>query len=150
MSGGPQPNRKEMAGQRFSRWMVVRPAGYTPRGSVKWECICDCGTTRILEGAHLRSGRSQSCGCLTREKASAKTTHGNARRGRRTASYRAWHHMLQRCLNPNSTAWRHYGGRGITVCDRWKTYANFFADMGEPPQGHSIERVNNDGNYEPS
>jgi len=78
-----------------------------------------------------------------------KGTHGHAKVGRRSPTYKAWYAMLQRCTNPRVEKWAHYGGRGITVCDRWRTFANFLADMGEKPFKLTLERIDNDGNYEP-
>lgn len=78
-------------------------------------------------------------------------THGQSAKGKRTRAYNTWHGMLQRCRNKNSYMYRHYGGRGISVCQRWLTFSNFFADMGQPPTTqHTLDRINNDGNYEPS
>lgn len=139
----------DMAGWRFVRWTVLRHSGYTHRGSARWLCRCDCGAERELQGDQLRRGRSQSCGCLTRELMAERATHEHARRGNKTRTYRSWHMMLQRCGNPKHTSWEHYGGRGIAVCERWRVFANFLADMGERPPGLTLERVDNDGGYEP-
>lgn len=140
-----------MVGQRSGRWTVVEFAGYTKRGSARWLCACSCGVRRVQDGSMIRRGRTLSCGCLSLEQFRRRLiSHGNAHRGKRTASYRSWARMIQRCHNPNNTNWKYYGGRGIAVCDRWRTYENFVADMGEPPIGHSIERLEVNGNYEPS
>lgn len=145
-----RPDFIDMVGQTSGRWTVVEFAGYTKRGSARWTVVCSCGTRRIHDGHMIRHGRTLSCGCLKLEQFRERLiSHGNAQRGKRTASYRSWARMIQRCGNPNNTHWKHYGGRGIVVCDRWHTYENFVADMGEPPTGYSIERLNVDGNYEP-
>lgn len=132
------------AGARFGRWVVTRTR---LKSEPRVECRCDCGTERAVEAGEL--GRWQSCGCLTRETArrggGGRTTHG--RTG--TPEYRTWYAMLQRTTNPRDKHWHYYGGRGITVCERWRDFSNFFADMGPRPAGLTIERVNNDGNYEP-
>jgi len=108
-------------------------------------CICLCGTERMFRRSNLLHG-SQSCGCLRMERARAKSIkHGYAR----SKTYRAWEHMIGRCYRPNTPSYPRYGGRGITVCDSWRSFPNFLADMGEAPAGLEIDRINNDGNYEP-
>ncbi|MGH8520138.1 MAG: hypothetical protein ACREU9_01570 [Gammaproteobacteria bacterium] len=100
--------------------------------------------------ANLRKGNSKSCGCLKREQlAERRTTHGHTAGGSETKAYSAWWRMTRRCLNKNHDRYQYYGGRGIMVCERWRRFANFFADMGDPPKGYSIDRIDNDGNYEP-
>jgi hypothetical protein len=109
-----------------------------------WLCRCDCGTEKIVSAGNLRSGHTQSCGCLWRE---AITKHGHA--GGKSRTYSTWTNMLTRATNPNHERWAEWGGRGITVCDRWREFANFLADMGERPSGTTLDRIDNDGNYEP-
>lgn len=143
-------NGAELAGQRFGRLIVV--AKSESRGRRYWECLCDCGGTTITTTWCLRGGKSQSCGCLQRERTSAaakiaKTTHGRSN----TPEFRSWSSMLSRCSNPNATGYERYGGRGIKVCDRWRAgFENFLADMGTKPDGMSLDRINVNGNYEPS
>lgn len=133
-----QPHKIDISGQRFGRWEVMSRA----KGS-KWHCRCDCGAERVVTGSSLKLGKSQSCGCYSRERS---TTHGMER----TSIYNIWAHMLRRCTNPNASSYAHYGGRGIKVCDRWRSFENFYADMGDrPTSGHSLDRINNNGNYEP-
>jgi hypothetical protein len=141
------PKFKDLTGRRFGRLTAVQPVGRTAARQTQWRCRCDCGTERIVQSGHLMSGHTQSCGCLIKELAIDRfTTHG----GRRSRLYRIWCNILQRCTNPNATYYRHYGGRGIKVCDRWRTsFANFAADVGTPPPGLSIDRIDNDGHYEP-
>jgi hypothetical protein len=141
-----------MIGQRFGRWVVEAAAGshQNPCGSKvrMWHCRCDCGTERAVRQVHLRTGKSRSCGCWQAERTSAvKTTHG----GRQSRLYEVWTQMLQRCGNPRNKRYARYGGRGIAVSERWRDFAMFRADM-EPSyqSGLSLDRINNDGNYEPS
>src|SRR5262249_45379357 len=123
----------------------------TRHGGLIWRCACACGRERLVPGDSLRHGESSSCGCLRREKARERNTkHGHAKPPNPTPVYNRWAAMRQRCGNPNSPAFANYGGRGIAVCERWHSFENFFADMGHPPPGMSIHRIDNDGNYEPS
>lgn len=144
----------DLAGVRFGRLTAIRPDSQTEQG-VLWECRCTCGRTVVLHGKRLRYGRVKSCGCLRRELTAKKQfKHGHAR-GRgcclATPEYRAWAHIISRCTNSNTCDWPNYGGRGITVCKRWRrSFQNFLSDMGPRPVGTSIDRKNNDGNYEPS
>jgi hypothetical protein len=139
---------RDLTGQRFGRWMVLEISGRTSGQDLKWTCRCDCGTTRAVFGAGLVNGCSRSCGCLARELAETRSTkHG----GYGTLEFTTWQQMKTRCLNPRHHAYADYGGRGITVCERWRvSFADFLADMGPRPSAlHSIDRINNDGNYEP-
>jgi hypothetical protein len=141
-----------LGGMRFGRWTVVallprRRRRKNGQGEAYWLCRCICdGTERAVLGTNLRSGRSQSCGCIQREKIGAlRRTHGRSN----TRAFRIWLSMLQRCYNSNCRDYPNYGGRGIAVCERWHSFVNFLADMGEPPLGMSIDRKNNDGDYTP-
>jgi hypothetical protein len=110
-------------------------------------CVCDCGSRVSVRKCHLRTGATRSCGCLNKERTTeANTSHGMSSSG----TYKTWAGMMQRCTNKKNLSYANYGGRGIQVCERWHSFENFLADMGERPQGMSIERVNNDGSYEPS
>lgn len=141
----------DLSGARFGALVATRSLGYAP-GGTRWECQCDCGAVVVAYSQNLRRGRSTSCGCAKSAKiASALTRHGHARRGRVTSEHRIWRAMLDRCSNPNNNSFKYYGGRGITVCDRWTDFENFLADMGNrPSRGHSIDRIDVNGNYEPS
>jgi hypothetical protein len=146
-------------GERFGRWVVLGIAAERSRtGKAQFLCECACGTVKAVLGASLIQGKSVSCGCLKRELLSArKTTHGHSRVGAVTREYGVWRHMLERCLNPADKSFKNYGGRGITVCDRWRFgnsagpggYECFRADVGAIPCGLSVDRRDNDGNYEP-
>lgn len=137
-------NRIDITGLRYGRLVAVRCLGAAPSGA-RWECRCDCGGVAVVVSLKLRRGLTASCGCLQREKTSAANrTHGR----RRTAEYRIWHHLRQRCQNPSDAAFADYGGRGIAVCERWSDFANFLADMGLRPSGrHTLDRRDNDGPY---
>lgn len=148
------PKFINLTNKQFGRWTVLRQGPTSSSGRLLWECRCECGTEKLVEGSTLRYGNSQSCGCLRRElgielgKASRK--HGEGMNGKETPEYRAWTNMLSRCRNPGHQMWRNYGGRGISVCDRWLDYANFLADMGRRPgREFSLDRIDNEGNYCP-
>lgn len=137
-----------LVGQRFGRYFVaadaptIRRRGQTEPRSL---CFCDCGTIKTVRNAHLRSGRVVSCGCHSRERA---TKHGQAW-PTKTKEYSAWSNMLARCLNPAHAAYPDWGGRGITVCERWLSFENFFADLGKCPPKLTLERVHNSLGYSP-
>lgn len=150
----------DMSGQRFGRLSVVsRVSG---RSEARWLCRCDCGHEVEVNGYDLRRGHTQSCGCLAREVSAATgqrtgpsngartATHGHTRGRTYTLLYRAWCAMLQRCRNPNNINYHSYGGRGITVCERWTSFERFAADMApHPGAGFSIDRIDSNGNYSP-
>lgn len=140
-----------LKGKRFGRLLVISYGGMFPIGKygrrqAKWLCNCDCGNTISVPGSSLRSGKTKSCGCLQKEsRIKANTIHGCTG----TSIYRSWQHMKARCLTHADKDFKHYGGRGIKICERWENFENFLADMGEKPEGLTIERIDNDGNYEP-
>lgn len=131
-----------MAGKRFGRLLVLDRSPISKAKIAYWYCKCDCGTKKDVNGQHLRSGRVVSCGCYGQGVA---RTHGKSR----TRTYRCWNGMLERCKVSASHITRNHGNRGIRVCSRWRKFENFFADMGECPSGHTLDRINNNGNYEP-
>lgn len=143
---------KNLIGNVFGRLTVIVQAESMrmPSGALKrmWQCRCECGDFAVCQQQHLTGGRSKSCGCLHREMArAASTKHG----GRYHPLYDIWTQMIQRCENPRNPAYRDYGGRGIYVCERWRSDFNaFLCDVGERPTGHSLDRYpNNDGPYSP-
>ena len=145
----------DLRGQKFGRLTVVRRNGHavSPAGNSTrlWLCLCDCGAEVNVRSTSLRFGVSNSCGCLQREvNVRRSTVHGHHRRGATTTEYHSWAGMLQRCTNPAAEKWQIYGGRGIQVCERWQSFDNFYADMGKKPSSkYSIDRIDNDGHYEP-
>jgi len=137
----------DMLGQKFGRLTVLSRAE-SIKGSLQWcwRCECDCGAVLVVRGGALRTGNTKSCGCLQIE---ACRTHGHAGRGGNSPTYNTWIMIAQRCGNPAAPNFKYYGGRGITVCERWRSFENFLADMGERPPGLTLDRENNNGNYEP-
>jgi hypothetical protein len=139
-------------GDRFGRLIVVEHIRTRKNGRARCMFVvkCDCGNkaARIVHGECLIDGRSQSCGCLRRE---ITGNHFRKHGGTGTPEFRAWKKLRQRCKNPNDPKFDSYGGRGIQVCDRWNEFSNFYADMGQRPSAEfSIDRIDNNGNYEPS
>jgi len=115
-------------------------------GGSKWLCDCECGQVTIANHKDVASGKKKSCGCLKSE----KTISRNYKHGMfGTPTYRSWQGMIQRTQDANSTRYQHYGGRGISVCEQWKDFRNFLADMGKRPDGKTIDRIDSDGNYAP-
>lgn len=140
----------DITGQRFGRWTVLS-LHCRKRQVTSWLCVCDCGRQKIVNQGNLRQGKTRSCGCLGRELNVARSTkHGQKRRGRASGAYITWQMMITRCSNPNFPNYKYYGGRGIIVCERWRSFENFLADMGPRPEGYTIERVDVDGAYEPA
>lgn len=145
---GLQPLRRiQIADQVFGRLIALRDVGSDGRSRL-WLCACECGAQRAVSLVSLRSGRTRSCGCLKRDVVSsgAHTTHGHTKSG----AYTAWRAMFYRCYQPKQVGYKNYGARGIAVCDRWRKFEYFLADMGERPDRLTLDRINNDGNYEPS
>lgn len=141
---------KDLTGQKFTRLTVIGLHEIRARKSY-WNCVCECGNNLTTRSDALTSGRARSCGCLHKESASKifkdrNTTHGKT--GTRT--YNIWCGIVTRCTNENTSYFKHYGGRGISICERWLTFENFLSDMGECPSGLSIDRIDVNCDYEPS
>ena len=153
---------RDLSGQRFGRLVAIKYIG-RENGRTLWRCKCDCGSESITGYSNLMSGNTRSCGCLEKENLSSKEFRRNHRRSaskdlditlRGHPLYGLWSSMLTRCYNPSSGSYKHYGGRGITVCDRWLPqnlgFENFIKDMGpRPGSSYTLDRINNDGDYCP-
>lgn len=140
-------NIKNLSG-RFGRLTIVARDGSSNDGQAMWRVICDCGNTARVRGASLRSGATQSCGCYKLQRISeTKWKHGSTE----SKEYRIWSGILTRCKNKNRRFYKNYGGRGIMVCDRWANdFSAFLSDMGPmPSDAHTLDRINNDGDYDP-
>ncbi len=138
----------DITGKRFGRLAVVRrDGGY--RFGASWLCSCDCGNFTTVIGQNLKSGNTSSCGCASRDAVvSRNTTHGKSGH----PLYRCWKQMRQRCMNKRRPDYHCYGGRGIRVCERWNSFERFLDDvssLGPRPNGWTIDRIDNNGNYEP-
>jgi len=146
---------KLVIGQRLGR-LIIRSVAWRDKHSMaSYLCDCDCGNTTIAHSCNLRQGRTRSCGCLSAELAATRGfKHGHAMTSKRnaTTTYAIWSGMITRCESTKHEAYKNYGGRGIIVCERWHTFENFLSDMGERPLGpteFTLDRIDNDGNYEP-
>lgn len=135
-----------MIGEAFGRWRVLARLENRKKLRV-YLCLCECGNRSEVLGTNLRRGRSKQCvECGIKTLSASPTTHGMTY----SAENVIWRGMKRRCFAPKCSAYKYYGGRGITVCEHWLEFANFFADMGpRPSSNHSIERIDNNGNYEP-
>jgi len=143
MVDGRNHNRIDLTGNRFGMLVVLFEDGRTNDGKIKWRCQCDCGKTHSVSGKHLRKKSIKSCGC---DRGKGLRTHGLSH----TQAHKHWIAMLVRCNSPNRSRWKDYGGRGITVCDRWvESFENFYADMGDPPVGYTLDREDNEKSYSP-
>lgn len=155
----------QLQGRRQGRLIGIRPVGRNRRKEVLWEFRCDCGESVVKRGTDVHRGHTRSCGCLHRDQlaersrtpehaqkvSAGRSVHGHSRPDAETyPEYAVWKTMRQRCTNPNHQHYEIYGGRGIQVCARWDDFEAFLADMGRRPSPmHSIDRIDNDGDYEP-
>lgn len=136
----------DLTGRRFERLVVVRPSAC---GKHRWDCVCDCGAEKSVNGYLLLKGDTKSCGCYSRDQ--SRTRLSNLKHGlSKSPTYNSWAKMKERCGNSASVGYASYGGRGITVCDRWQDFANFLADMGERPNGMTLDRKDGNLGYEPN
>ena len=145
-------NFRDLKGQRFGRLVALERVEDRAKWVMCWLCQCDCGKQKVVIGKNLKNGVSTSCGCLQIELTILRSTkHGCSSRSCQTPEYRTWKHILQRTSNPKTRWYVNYGGRGITMCEKWSTsFENFFTDMGlKPSPKHSIERRDNEMGYTP-
>jgi hypothetical protein len=142
--------RLQLEGLRFGKLIVLRRV-LPEVGRSRFVCVCDCGVFYVGLGTDIKSGNTTSCGCFKREIGrTSNLKHGASREDSRTGAYRSWATMKSRCYNEDNNRFDIYGGRGIKVCDRWlSSFENFLADMGERPDGHSLDRIDVNGDYTP-
>ena len=153
------PNIKIIpAGTKYGRLTVLHMLEEREKGNqqVRWQCVCECGNSVAVSGSALRTGKQVSCGCYRVDRVKEVNTgntyafrHGLTPSKAVHPLYTRWQSIKRRCNNPKSHAYGQYGGRGIKLCERWHTFANFVEDMGEIPPGLTIDRIDNDGDYEP-
>lgn len=136
----------DLSGMRFGR-LTAKHYSTKNDGRKAWVCVCDCGTEIEVRGAALRTGKTRSCGCFKAERMAAglRIVHGQSH----SRTHKSWDSMVQRCTNPNDPSYSRYGGRGIQVCDAWRSFEKFYRDMGDRPAGMTLDRINPKGNYEP-
>lgn len=141
------------AGQRFGRLVVMYINGRDDHRNILWLCKCDCGNEISIPASSLKNININSCGCLRDQLMQHNeyaTKHGHNRKNKSTTTYNTWVSMTQRCHNTKRNDYKYYGGRGIKVCSRWRnSFEDFLADMGERPDGMTLDRINNDGDYKP-
>jgi hypothetical protein len=143
----------DLTGKRFGKLVVVEYAGLNDKGKSIWKCKCDCGKEHIAQGSALKIGSIKSCGCYNLEQVQkAHTKKGYfTKNGVMPPEYRVWYAIKQRCFNPNNKDYSNYGGRGVTMYDKWADdFEVFFKDVGQRPgKGYTIDRIDVNGNYEP-
>ena len=140
-----------LIGQKYGKLTILKEENPNSCGKRSVECSCECSNKVVTTINGLRSGNTTSCGCTRKEKNKSRAIHGHLSKGKQSAEYNSWINMVSRCENKNRSDYSRYGECGIRVCERWRTsFANFLSDMGlKPSPLHSIDRINNQGNYEP-
>lgn len=140
-----------MINEKFGRLTVISYIGMVKNSMKIWECKCDCGKIVKIRQGNLKNGHTKSCGCLQNEiRVSSNIIHGHTSKHKNSKTFNAWSNMKKRCFDKNNKSYHHYGGRGITVCDRWLKFENFLNDMGCPSPELTLDRIDTNGNYEPS
>lgn len=142
------PAIKNLIGCEFGRWTVLEYCGSSGQGAM-WTCKCQCGTIKNIRSASLLNGRSTSCGCYARDSLAKRATqHGhNTRKTGQSPTYKSWRAMLKRCDDPKQNGYHNYGGKGIKVCDEWRSFECFLRDMGERPDCKTLDRIDNSLGY---
>lgn len=146
------PKLKDISGQKFGRLTAVERIDTDKRGELIWLCQCECGNTTKVRSSHLRNGRTKSCGCLKRERTIERNfKHGACQNGETTRLYITWRNMRRRCQDPEEKNYENYGGRGISVCEKWQDFRNFqkWAKNNGYKEDLEIDRIDNDGDYCP-
>lgn len=139
-------------GEQYGRLQIISECGRTPRGQRTFLCRCSCDRTVVVASSNLRTGNTTSCGCAKIDATIVRfTKHGHKRKGQKSIEYAAWCSMLARCYNKHTKRWGEWGGRGIVVCDEWRaSFQSFYEYVGpKTSPKHSLDRINNSGNYEP-
>ena len=137
----------DLLNKKFGRLLVVEQVESDNLGR-RWNCLCECGNYVIVNGTRLNTGNTKSCGCLAVEvRRAATTTHGHANEGNKSPTYKTWRAMKTRCNTPTGDDAELYKGRGIGYEDRWEYFENFLEDMGEKPEGMTLDRIDPNGNY---
>jgi hypothetical protein len=146
-----------LTGKKFARLFVLKYIRQDKNGGSLWLCKCKCDKEIIVRGSSLRNGHTKSCGCLHNDLLSKRVSkHNHTKNRKRSKIYSTWTQMIQRCTNPNDKAYKNYGGRTppITVCRRWSNkkngFQNFYKDVGDPPEGLTLDRINNNNGYKPN
>ncbi len=135
---------RDLTGGVFGKLSAQYPVERDKHGKIKWLCVCECGAECVVASSDLATGHTKSCGC-SRIGVTGSPKHGMYG----TPTYLSWRSMMSRCYNENATGYEHWGGRGIRVCPQWHTFQRFYDDMGERPAGKSIDRTDNNGDYNP-
>lgn len=137
----------DLTGKQFGHLVVLRKSGHSG-GKAVWECLCECGVVKHIRGVHLRSGRQVSCGCLKSQRATEhKTTHGHSVGGKVSPTYSVWQNMHYRCKPQNASKYPHYAH--VSVCGGWSSFESFLEDMGEKPNGLTLDRIDGSKGYSP-
>jgi hypothetical protein len=145
------PKILDLTGQTFGRLTVIEQNGVL-RKARAWRCRCECGNEVTVPNPYLRTGDTKSCGCLQRDRyAAGSLAHGHNCNNKPSPTYNTWRAMKNRCLSPTHAYYKNYGGRGVSVCERWAVnFVAFLEDMGERPEGKTLDRIDSEGNYEPA